>query len=242
MPHGRCLSIGSIACGWGQTLASTSLGALPLLRCRFRRQKNMTLAGDRGSVWTGNRSLSLTRVAADGSMTSFPETGGIICIRRDRNGTIWSAGGGSSKLWRNSGAGFTPLPYPEEKVGPVISLAFDRNNDLWITTGIGGAYHFSHDEWSRQNEALGKKPGIIGAMAGDDAGNVWFGFSNHLVRWDGRDYRFCQGYRAAAVVWVCPEKYCSRLPMTSLKPLRTLRFRAATTAGTFFPSTGSSCE
>ena len=145
-------------------------------------------AGDQGSVWAGNRSLPLTRVAADGSMTSFPETRGTICIRRDRNGTIWSAGGDPSKLWRNSGAGFTPLPYPEENTGPVISLAFDRNNDLWITTGIGGAYHFSHGEWSRQNEALGKKSGIIGAMAGDDAGNVWFGFSNHLVRWDGHDY------------------------------------------------------
>ena len=145
-------------------------------------------AGDRGSVWTGNRSLPLTRVAADGSMTSFPETRGTICMRRDRNGTIWSAGGGPSKLWRNSGAGFTPLPYPEEIVGPVISLAFDRNDDLWVSTGIGGTYRFSHGEWSRQNEALGKRPGIIGAMSGDDAGNVWFGFSNYLVQWDGRDY------------------------------------------------------
>ena len=145
-------------------------------------------AGHRGSVWIGNRSLPLTRVAPDGSMTSFPETRGTICIRSDRNGTIWSAGGGPSKLWRNSGAGFTPLPYPEEAIGPAISLAFDRNDDVWVTTGVGGAYHFSHGEWSRQNEALGKKPGIIGAMASDDAGNVWFGFSNHLVQWDGRDY------------------------------------------------------
>src|SRR5260221_13368232 len=123
-------------------------------------------AGDRGSIWTGNRSLPVTHVAADGSTRSFPETRGTICVRRDRNGTIWSAGGGQSRLWRNSGAGFTALPYPEEKVGPVVSLAFDRNNDLWITTGIGGAYHFRHGEWTRQNEALGKKPGNIGAMAG----------------------------------------------------------------------------
>ena len=54
--------------------------------------------------------------------------------------------------------------------------------------------------------------------------------------------RFCQVYRAAAVAWVCPEKYCSRPPIISVKPLWTLRFRAPTTAGTFFPSTGSSCE
>ena len=146
-------------------------------------------AGDQGSVWTGNRSLPVTRVAADGSITSFPETRGTICVRRDRNGMIWSAGGDSSKLWRNSGAGFTPLAYPEDKLGPVISIAFDRNNELWISTGIGGTYHFSQGEWSRQNEALGKRPGIIGAMANDDAGNVWFGFSNYVIRWDGRDYQ-----------------------------------------------------
>jgi signal transduction histidine kinase/ligand-binding sensor domain-containing protein len=146
------------------------------------------VAGDRGSVWTGNRSLALTRVAADGRMTSFPETHGTICLRRDRHGTIWSAGDDPSKLWQNSATGLIPLRYPEEKTGPVISVAFDRNDALWITTAIGGAYRFSHGEWSRQNEALGKKPGIIGAMVGDEAGNVWFGFSNYLVRWDGGNY------------------------------------------------------
>ena len=29
----------------------------------------------------------------------------------------------------------------------------------------------------------------MGAMAGDDAGNVWFGFSNKLVKWDGNGYQ-----------------------------------------------------
>jgi len=146
-------------------------------------------AGDQGSVWTGNRSMPLTRVAAEGTITTFPETHGTVCLRRDHNGTIWSAGGGDSQLWRYSATGLTPLHYSEEEVGPVISLAIDRNENPWITTGIGGTYHFSHGEWSRQNEALGKKPGIIGAMTSDDAGNVWFGFSNNLVRWDGSAYQ-----------------------------------------------------
>jgi hypothetical protein len=68
-------------------------------------------------------------------------------------------------------------------------------------------------------------------------------YSEHSdLRAARRARRFCQVYRAAAVVWVCPEKYCSRPPIISVKPLWTLRLRAATTAGTFFPSTGSSCE
>jgi signal transduction histidine kinase/ligand-binding sensor domain-containing protein len=146
------------------------------------------VAGDRSSVWTGNKSLPLTRVAADGSTASFPETLGTMCLRRDRHGTIWSAGGDPSKLWRYSATGRTSLRYPEEKTGPAISLAFDRNDALWINTAIGGTYRLSQGEWSPQNEALGKRAGVIGAMADDDAGNVWFGFSNYVIRWDGSNY------------------------------------------------------
>jgi len=66
------------------------------------------LAGDQGSIWTGNLSLPLTHVAADGRLTSFPKTQGTVCLRLDRNGTIWSAVGGDSTLWHSSGAGFAP--------------------------------------------------------------------------------------------------------------------------------------
>ena len=146
------------------------------------------LAGDQGSIWTGNLSMPLTHVAADGRFTSFPKTPGTICLRRDRNGTIWSAGGGDSTLWHSSPSGFLPMHYPEEELGPVISLAVDRNNDLWIHTATGGDYHLTRGSWSRQNDALGKKPGILGTMTGDEAGNVWFGFSNYVVEWDGSSY------------------------------------------------------
>jgi signal transduction histidine kinase/ligand-binding sensor domain-containing protein len=147
------------------------------------------LAGDDGSIWTGNRSLPLTHVAADGRITSFPKTIGTICIRRDRDGNIWSAGGADARLYRFSGSRWSPVPYPEKELGPVISLAVDRNHDLWISTATGGAYHFAKDTWNRQNEILGKKPGILGVMTGDEAGNVWFGFSNYVVEWDGKGYQ-----------------------------------------------------
>ncbi len=49
------------------------------------------------------------------------------------------------------------MRYPETKSGPVISLAVDRNQDLWIATATGGNYHFTHGAWSKQNDALGKK-------------------------------------------------------------------------------------
>jgi signal transduction histidine kinase/ligand-binding sensor domain-containing protein len=142
--------------------------------------------GDRGSVWTGNSSLPLTHVAADGSVTTFPQTRQTVSVRRDHTGTIWSAG--DFRLWRSFGQGFSPLHYPEEKLESVVFVATDRNNDPWITTSSGRAYHFINGAWSGQNETLGKKPGVTGAMVDDQEGNVWFAFSNKVVEWDGSTY------------------------------------------------------
>jgi signal transduction histidine kinase/ligand-binding sensor domain-containing protein len=144
-------------------------------------------AGDRGSVWTGNSALSLTHIAANGSTTTFPEIAHIICIRRDRSGTIWVAG--ESHLWKSSSTGFSVLHYPDEKVAPIASIAVDQNNNLWISVPGSGTYQFLDNKWVNQNVALGKQPRTLGAMAGDDAGNVWFGFSNKLVKWDGSGFK-----------------------------------------------------
>jgi signal transduction histidine kinase/ligand-binding sensor domain-containing protein len=147
------------------------------------------VAGDLDSIWTGNLSLPLTRVAADGTITTFPKTLGSICLRRLRDGTIWSAGGGQNLLWHFTGAAFSPMRYPEDEFGPVMALAVDRNNDLWINTAAGGTYHFADGKWTREDDALGRKPGTLGAMTGDDRGNVWFGFSNYLLKWDGSGFQ-----------------------------------------------------
>src|SRR4051812_3789196 len=36
---------------------------------------------------------------------------------------------------------------------------------------------------------LGREPGVLGSMEGDQEGNIWFAFSNHVVEWDGDTYR-----------------------------------------------------
>jgi signal transduction histidine kinase/ligand-binding sensor domain-containing protein len=146
-------------------------------------------AGDGGSLWTGNSSLPLTHVAADGAITTFPRTSQTTVLRRDHNGTIWSAGSGEFHLWRSTGDGFSPLHYPNENLDSVTFVATDKNNDPWITTLSGRAYHFSSGAWSDQTETLGKKPGVVGAMVDDQAGNIWFGFSNKVVEWDGSSYQ-----------------------------------------------------
>ena len=167
-------------------LRSTSLIALRLPHTQ--EHEFSIAAGDGGSVWTGNSSLPLTHIAADGTATSVPRTRQTIALRRDHNGTIWSAGAGDFHLWRSSGDRFVPLHYPDEELDSVLFEAADRNNDPWITTASGRAYRLTAGSWSNQTEALGKKPGVRGAMLDDKDGNVWFAFSNKVVRWDGSAY------------------------------------------------------
>jgi signal transduction histidine kinase/ligand-binding sensor domain-containing protein len=182
-------------------LRRTALTAVPLPPAE--EHDFSVVAGDRGSIWTGNRSLPLTHLTADGRITSFPQIRGTICLRAPGDGTIWSAGGDDGLLWRSSGSEFVPMHYPEKQFGPVISLAVDRNADLWINTAAGGTYRFSGGNWTKQDEALGRKPGVLGAMTGDEAGNVWFGFSNYLLKWDGNGYQrfsFPNGKRGASAM------------------------------------------
>ena len=160
----------------------------PVRLPRTQEHEYSVAAGDNGSVWTGNSSLPLTHVAADGTITSFPRTKQTLSVWRDHNGTIWSAGTGEFHLWRSSGSGFVPLHYPDENLDFVVFVAADRNNDPWITTSSGRAFCLSGGKWIDETQTLGKKPGVIGAMVDDHAGNVWFAFSNKVVRWDGASY------------------------------------------------------
>jgi len=167
-------------------LRSTSLFAVRLPHTQ--EHEFGIAAGDGGSVWTGNSSTPLTHIAADGTVTSLPRTRQTIALRRDHNGTIWSASAGHFHLWRSSGDRFVPLHYPDEELDSVLFEAVDRNNDPWITTASGRAYKLTSGYWSNQTGALDKKPGVRGAMLDDKDGNVWFAFSNKVVLWDGSAY------------------------------------------------------
>jgi signal transduction histidine kinase/ligand-binding sensor domain-containing protein len=146
-------------------------------------------AGNNGSVWTGNMTLPLTRVDADGRFTSIHKTHEAICVRRDYKGAIWSAADGPVYLWRSSPRGFFPVHYPEEKMAHIVSLAVDRNNDPWINIRPGTTFHLTHGIWRNENKAIGKGIGVLGAMINDNNGIVWLAFAKHLVRWDGTSYQ-----------------------------------------------------
>ena len=181
---------GSVWVGTNSGLDRLRRTALSMVTLPHVQEHQFSIAlGDQGSIWTGNASLPLTHVAADGSITTFLKTRQTKCVRRDRNGTIWSAGEGEARLWRSSGAGLVPVHYPNEKIDDVVAIEVDRNNDPWISTINRNVFRLVRGTWINQNEALGKKPGVLGTMTTDTDGNIWFGFSSAVVRWDGSTFQ-----------------------------------------------------
>jgi PAS domain S-box-containing protein len=145
-------------------------------------------AGDDGSVWAGNREQPLTHISKDGHTQVFTRTRQSLVIRRTFDGSVWSSGLGDARLWRTTGGDPSPVAFPPGDVRGAADIAVDRNHELWITTLTPDSYHRVGTSWTKVTEALGRKPGVIGAMAGDSNGNVWFAFSNKLVEWDGSTY------------------------------------------------------
>jgi len=145
-------------------------------------------AGDDGSVWAGNREQPLTHISKDGHAQVFARTNQSIAIRRTLDGSIWSSSSGDVRLWQTTGGDPTPMASPPGDIRSAADIALDRNHELWITTLTPDSYHRIGTSWTKVTEALGRKPGVIGAMAGDSDGNVWFAFSNKLVEWDGSTY------------------------------------------------------
>ena len=145
--------------------------------------------GDRGCVWIGSRSLSLTEVCPDGKTRTFAETRQAISIRRDFKGGIWSSGLGDHHLWRASSDNLKPIHFPHDDIEVPASATVDKNNDIWVLSFSQNVYRGRGRTWENLNQTLGREPGVLGAMETDQAGNVWFAFSNHVIEWDGTGYR-----------------------------------------------------
>jgi signal transduction histidine kinase/ligand-binding sensor domain-containing protein len=146
-------------------------------------------AGDNRNVWIGSRSLPLTEIRSDGNTTTFSDTGQSISIRRDFKGGVWSSGFGTHRLWQVSGDRVTPVEYPSGDVQVAASMALDKNNNLWLLTFGQNVFRRAGQSWENENKILGREPGVLGSMEQDQAGNVWFAFSNHVIEWDGTGYR-----------------------------------------------------
>jgi signal transduction histidine kinase/ligand-binding sensor domain-containing protein len=146
-------------------------------------------AGENHNLWIGSRTLPLTLVNSDGVSKTFPETRQSISIRRDFKGGVWSTGLGKNNLWRAFPDRLEPVHYPHDDVEVGASATIDKNGNIWILTFGQNVYRQTGADWQNENKALGRESGVLGSMETDEAGNVWFAFSNHVIEWDGSAYR-----------------------------------------------------
>jgi signal transduction histidine kinase/ligand-binding sensor domain-containing protein len=181
---------GSLWVGRNSGLDQLRRNVISQLEIPATRENQFAIAAEENhSLWIGSRSLPLTLVNSDGLPRTFPETRQSISIRRDFKGGVWSTGFGKSNLWRAFPDRLEPVHYPHDDVELGASTTIDKNGNIWILTFAQNVYRQIDGRWQNENKALGREPGILGSMETDQAGNVWFAFSNHVIEWDGSAYR-----------------------------------------------------
>ena len=181
---------GTVWIGTNSGLDSLHQSILQSLSLPHTQEHELGLvAGEKDSLWAGSRSMPLTHVLPDGTVKSLLGMTQLTCIRRDRSGAIWIGRGSDSSVWRAEGNRFVRVPGPAGDNQPVVALEFDRNNVPWIYTTNGLTYRMLQDSWVNENQELGKKIAVLGAMTSDEVGNIWFAFSDKVVKWDGDTFQ-----------------------------------------------------
>lgn len=149
--------------------------------------------GTRGyaSVYDGKTFTTITN--KDGK--SFANVRSII---KDKKGNIWL--GAFDGLWRYDGSTFTN--FTQNFVGYIYE---DKKGNIWTNSqraNNGGWVLSRYDEKSLTNEKptvteITNKPMISGILE-DDKGNIWFGASDGVYRYDGKtitDFKSAAGQK-----------------------------------------------
>ena len=144
--------------------------------------KIFSLCEDRaGNVWAGGEN-GLGRF--DGTNWSFPAAAGlpkspVRALAAGTNGTLW-IGTESEGLFSVRDGKISSANAP---VKDISSLLLAADGSLWCGTSVHGLARFSQGGWklfsSTQN---GLANDDIGSLAEDDAGNLWLGSYEGLVR------------------------------------------------------------
>lgn len=155
-----------------------------------------TFIDSRGRLWIGtNQGINLydrssTRFINHQLNKSFPASQ-TIDIAEDRSGTIWLSTrfiDESLMVYDELTGNFVPVPeYRDRKLGE-LRITFDHDNDLWISSRGGGAYHV--DATTGVRVFFGPKPETTEGYPNltslqpltDKYGNVWM-TGTQLIKW-----------------------------------------------------------
>ncbi|HVJ36717.1 MAG TPA: two-component regulator propeller domain-containing protein, partial [Stenotrophomonas sp.] len=148
-----------------------------------RRDQAFSIQADAsGRIWAGNPDKGPLRVSADPDQATGARVqevagaaDGVTALHRDLAGNLW-VGDARGGLWRNEGAGLTPVALPPEVAGSgrIVTMASDREGGLWLSKVNGGLLRLYQGKWEAQNAKYGMPAGTTPrALAEDAQGRMW---------------------------------------------------------------------
>jgi len=160
----------------------------------------MQLQDSKGNIWVSIDGGGLVKINGDDLVYYTKEDG--LCsnvvtnVLEDSNGDIWISCVQCSSpkethdggLCRFDGLGFETFPKQEGLLNNDIYTIFEDSNDcLWVAVVGIGVYRLQQGNWELIEETdrmdLTSRMGVQDILE-DSAGNLWFGFSGGLFRWD----------------------------------------------------------
>ena len=157
----------------------------PLIRADGPADKwrYVVAAADDGAVWIGARDVGVVRRSSHGKsepVKNFHSTLNIVFAAPDK--TVWFAT--QRDLWHLVGSNWNHVDLPESMVHQaryLQTITQDRDGGVWISFGRHGLYRLAGGVWTPYGgrEDL-PKTGVVIEFT-DDAGRVWFGYTNNQV-------------------------------------------------------------
>lgn len=161
-----------------------------------------------GEIWVATSGGGVS--CYDGSTwTTFTSEDGLgsdyfysICV--DPWGIVWA--GKQGWICRYNGSYWRTIEVEGPWEGQILSLAVDRDGNLWAGTYYGGARMYDHKDWHVYTTADGLAGNQVESVDIDSDGNVWFGTASGISRYDGATwttYRAPDGPVSNSVNAVC---------------------------------------
>jgi ligand-binding sensor domain-containing protein/serine phosphatase RsbU (regulator of sigma subunit) len=143
-----------------------------------------TITGDSKNIWIATNGGALNYNLSSGSRTSYTTTerlphNKVNDILIDSKGNVWIATRTNGLYCIN-----TRLSIPIEANTELefVSLAEDKNGELWGATNGDGVFHFSKDSLKYYSTGNGLLSNYCYSLSTDREGNIWVGHSSGLSR------------------------------------------------------------
>lgn len=181
-----------------------------------------------GSVWVGaNGGLFRLRETLFSNFTTRDGLRGdyVRSVMQDPRGRLWvGSAQGLDWIGENGVVHKQTLPTQSGNAPSVLSLAQDKQGNIWIGTYVDGVYRVGADSSIRRFGVEDGLPvGNVRAVAVDDDGVVWLGTQSGVARLIGARATMLEGTNAPGIVTVALSSQPGELWMGTIAGARVLR-------------------